>query len=337
LTVIVTTVVSIAVAPPSSGDVPHPAAAASTVHNTCARSAIDVPACGVLWGMFRSRVADSGQSQWSAHYEDVEAQIGRRFDITKNYIDWRPGKTFPDAVDRKLADGGRLTYYSWNANNYSTHAKVSYQSIANGDWDNSVIKPEAQALKAYPYKVFIDFDHENDTKDQRGKGTPAQYAAAYRHIHDVMKAAGVTNVIWSWVTTGYAPHEPQIMASYPGAAYVDWIAYDPYNFAQCLGGAWRTPAEVFPAFYNWVQKQPSMSGKPLMLAEYATAPGAQAQNWYAGVPAALKALPRIKAVMEFDAKSAVPCNLEISHSAAAVAGFRQASNTPYVLGTGNGT
>src|SRR4051794_29780601 len=80
----------------------------SSLHNTCALSAKDVPACGVLWGLFRPCVAVTGQSEWSAHYENVESTIGRRFDIVKNYIDWRAGHTFPDAADRKLADGGRV-------------------------------------------------------------------------------------------------------------------------------------------------------------------------------------------------------------------------------------
>ncbi|MBV9871212.1 MAG: hypothetical protein JO214_11370, partial [Frankiaceae bacterium] len=285
-------------------------------------------------GLFHRRVAVPGQSQWSAHYEDIETQIGRWFDIVKNYTDWEQGRTFPDAADRALADGGRIIYYSWNAVNYSTHSKVSYQAIANGTFDRSVIIPEARALKNWPYKVFIDFDHEPDTKAQAGKGTPAQYVAAYRHIHDVLQAHGVKNVIWSWVTTGYVPHRTQILASYPGAAYVNWISYDPYNFAQCLDGDWHSTLDTFKPFYDLVTNRPGMARKPLMLAEYATAPGAQAQAWYASVPATLRLLPRIKAVMEFDATSAVPCALEIDKSAAAFAGFKQASTTPYVLGTG---
>jgi hypothetical protein len=313
---------------------PGSAATAPTLQNQCTRSAIDVPSCGVLWGLFRKRVAVPGQSQWSSHYDTLEAQIGRKLDITKNYTDWRPGDTFPDAVDRGLADGGRITYYSWNATNYGTHNKVSYQSIADGAWDASVILPEAKVLKAYPYKVFIDFNHEPDTKDQQGSGTPAQYVAAYRHIHDVFKAAGVTNVIWSWVTTGYTPHAATIRALYPGASYVDWISYDPYNFAQCLNAAWHNSLDTMKPFYDWVNQQPDMAGKPLMLAEYATAPGSLAQSWYASVPTTLKQLPRIKAVMEFDALSAVPCDLEIDHSTTAMAGFKQASTSPYVLGTG---
>jgi len=297
---------------------------AAVVRNVCAKSAIDVPSCGVLWGNFTP----------SENYAPLEKSIGRQFDIVKNYTDWAAGVTFPNAVTKALTtDGSRTLYYSWNAVNYNTRAKINYQSIANGAWDQSVILPEARALIAYHQKIFIDFNHEFDNSVQEsGQGTAAQYAAAYRHIHQVFVSAGVTNVIWVWVTTGYVPHAAAITAGYPGAAYVDWVGYDPYNFDQCHSGKWLMPYQVFQPFYAWLQSQPAMSAKPIMLTEYASAPGASIGAWYAAVAPALQQLPRIKALIQWNAMASATCDYRLTNSASAVAGFKTSANAPSVTG-----
>jgi hypothetical protein len=303
-------------------------------HNVCARSNLDVPACGVLWGQYQPPVAEPTSKFWVQHYPGVERSIGRRFDIVKGYVDWRPGAVFPGPQQVALADGGRrILDFSWNAVDFKTRAKVSYQSIADGAWDSSVILPEARRLKTFHHKVFIDFDHEFDSATQAGKGTAAQYAAAYRHIHRVMRLAGVKNIIWAWVSTGYLAHAGQIAASYPGRGFVNWVGYDPYNFAQCHAESWRSPYQTFQPFYHWLLTQPGMRDKPIMLGEYASAPGPSVESWYAHVANALRHLPKIKAVMQWS--SSIPgCDFQLTQSPGALAGFTQSSNARYITGAG---
>ena len=142
-------VMAAAAAPATAGTpAAHQAATAKhrVVANHCKKSKKDVPRCGVLWGAYLPPVA--GKGQWQSAYPSLESQIGRRFDIVKRYIGWSAGTTFPNPVDKTLADHNRRVLdYSWNAQNYSTRAKISYRSIAAGDWDSSVILPEARALK----------------------------------------------------------------------------------------------------------------------------------------------------------------------------------------------
>lgn len=293
------------------------------IHNTCKRSKIDVPACGVLWGMFLP----------SLQYGAVEKKIGRRFDIVKNYTDWTPGTTFPTAKERHVAaNGKRILDISWNAINYHTRAKISYQSIASGAWDKSVILPEARKLKSFHHKIFMDFSHEFDSHAQSGRGTPAQYVAAYRHIHHLFRLAGVKNVIWVWVSTGDIYHAKTLKAGYPGAAYVNWIGYDPYNFAECMSWPWRSPYTTFHPFYHWLQKQPKMRRKPIMLGEYASAPGSAIGQWYAAVAPTLKRMPKIKAVMQWSWMTSSVCDFRLTQSSQALAGFTKSSNSPYILG-----
>jgi hypothetical protein len=305
--------------------------ATAAIVNHCHRSKIDVPSCGVLWGLYTPPVASKGH--YGPHYGPFERAIGRRFDIVKDYVDWKPGDTFPNDAYSKLAAGGqRILYVSWNAINYRTHSTVSYKSIADGKWDKSVILPEAQRLEDYHAKIFIDFNHEFDAATQSGKGGPKEYVKAYRHIYEVLRHAGVKNVIWAWVSTGTIGNIPYIKASWPGAKYVDWIGYDPYNFASCIGHDWHTPYQAFEPFYHWLSTQPAMKHKPILLGEYGSAKGPRVKQWYASIAHTLERLPRIKALFQWSAPTIESCDVSLADSSAAMAGFKKSSNSPLVTG-----
>jgi hypothetical protein len=302
-------------------------------YNKCKRSAIDVPSCGVLWGAYRPPVA--AKPYWKQHYNQFERPMGRRFDLVKNYEGWAKGDVFPSQREAVLAKHGRrILYFSWNALNFSTRAKISFASIARGDWDRSVIIPEAKRLKAFHQKVFIDFNHEFDAADHAGTGTPQQFAAAYRHIHDVMALMGVTNVIWSWVSTGWKGNRPAIAAGYPGAKYVDWIGWDPFNMAYCRGETGQPDAYGnFSPFYHWAIHQKGMEHKPFLLSEYAAAvQSPNAQRWYSSIDNALRRLPRIKALMQFSGHATSKCDVSLADSSAAMTGFSQSGMAPVVTG-----
>jgi hypothetical protein len=326
-----TAAIAIAVLVPLSSPLRTSAGAVTSGSNGCARSTIDVPSCGVLFGLYRPTKKVSGQ-QPSAHYGEVETAIGRQLDLVKNYEEWAAGDTFPDSWDKTLAASGHTLYFSWNPVNYNSGAKITYASIANGQWDSSVIVPEANALKAFGGKVFLDFSHEFDAKWQDPNGTSAQFVAAYRHIHDVFANHGVTNVIWSWVTTGYLGNKDAIKAGYPGASYINWIGYDPYNLGSCAGHKWNSTLDTFKPFYDWVGQQPEMNGKPIMLAEYAAGNQLGVKAWYASLPVTLQQLPRIKALMQFSAPTRSGCNTLLTDSAGAMEGFKAAANSAYVTG-----
>jgi hypothetical protein len=304
--------------------------------NHCHRNAIDVPSCGVLWGVFKPRVAVPGQSDWSAHYPALERAIGRRLDLVKNYVGWAPGATFPSRPDRRLLHHHRTLYFSWNPVNFATDKIVSYASIASGAWDQAVIRPEARHLehfaKRHHRRIFLDFGHEFDADSHANLGTATQFAAAYRHIEDVMRRVGVHNVIWSWVSTGYLGNAKAIRAGFPGSRYVDWIGYDPYNFAYCTGHDWHSTYSTFHPFYRWTSHQRGMRHKPLLASEYGTAPGPRARNWYAAIPNTLQRLPRLRALIQFSGPTITPCAVQLRSSHAALSGFIHAARAPHVIG-----
>jgi hypothetical protein len=303
-----------------------------TLHNTCHKSHIDVPACGVLWGAFRPPEPVPGHTYWSQHYQQYENAIGRRFDIVKDYVDFAPGDTFPGHSSKKLAHKHHILYFSWNATSYDTGDPVSYTSIANGAWDHSVLRPEAHHLKHFHHKVFIDFNHEFDAAAEADNGSASQYVKAYRHIYHFMHKHGVHNIIWSWVSTGYLGNKHFIRNAYPGAKYVDWIGYDPYNFAFCTGKPWRSPHKTFHPFYHWTHHQHGRKHKPLLLSEYGSAPGSKVEHWYRSVAKALHHMHRIKAAMQFSAPTTENCDVSLADDSAAMTGFTHSSLARPVLG-----
>jgi len=293
-----------------------------------------VPSCGALWGMYTRKTA----ADWVSPFTDLEKSTGRTFDIVKRYHDWSnkgANGQFPDADEQELgADGRRILFFAWVSNTWSSGGNASWKDIAAGKYDDSVIIPEAKRLKAWGQKFFLTYDHEMDGVTRTSFGTSAEYVAAYRHIHDVLKAQGVNNVVWVWNPTGYLGNEAKIAAMYPGDAYVDWVAYDPYNFHLCHNTSWRDTKTVLSSFYTWAEKN-GLGKKPFMLAEFGSSfdpnnPSAMG-DWYADMVPALKALPNIKAAVHFNSGNGKKyCDYRITTNDQSMAGFAEAGQDPYL-------
>jgi hypothetical protein len=299
------------VGPPA---VPPTAPVASPTAKSCSLSAIDVPTCGVLWGVYAH---PPGTTSWATALTGLEAQVGRKMDIAYRYHDFSGAGSsgaFPDASEQQLAAGGRIIMDDWQTVLYSDHSSITWPQVASGQYDASVIIPEAQRIKAFGKPMFLAFDHEMDSM-VGPFGTPAQYVAAYQHIHDVFAQQGVTNVIWIWTITGSGGHDSLFKSLYPGNAYVDWIGYDPYNFQACHNSTtWKSFSQTVDPGYQWLESN-GFGDKPFMLPEYGTVPDAgnsSAQaNWYAGIPAGLDAHPNIKGMVQWDDVDGT-CNITLN-------------------------
>ncbi len=296
-----------------------------------------VPSCGALWGIYNPIGSIPGATNWTTAITSMENTVGRRFDIVKRYHDFSNSGisgVFPDSHERSLAGGGRISFIAWVSKNYSTGADQRWSDIAAGRYDASVVDPVARRLKNYGGKVFLDFDHEMDGRMRVNDGTPAQYVQAYRHIRARFEAAGANNVIFVWTTTGYLGNEAKIIDSYPGDAYVDWIAYDPYNFGVCHDTAWESFDASVDPFYDWLMSH-GHADKPFMLGEYGSVPDPQdpyrRAGWFRGQVAGMWAHPNIKAVMYYNSHGSCPPSISssISKDAPALDAFGDAGRDPY--------
>lgn len=94
-----------------------------------------------------------------------------------------------------------------------------------------------------------------------GKSSQKDFVAAWRHIHGVFRAAGTTNVIWTWTpnVVDYLPDAP-LRGYWPGAAYVDWVGIDGYFTST----GERTFDRLFGTTLKQVRK---FTDKPVLIVE----------------------------------------------------------------------
>lgn len=295
----------------------------------CGISRILMPACGAWWGMYVPAAPDG--SGLSAALAAQEASLGRPLDLILRYHDMSttPAGTFPDSAEEQLSQH-HLLVFSWAPAIWSTGQRYSWETIASGALDQSVIVGEALRLRSFHTTVFLSFDAEADS-EVPGQGSPAQFVAAWRHVHDLFARLKVRNVVWVWTTTGYLPHAATIAAMYPGNSYVDWIGYDPYNYFSCRNSPWRSFSQTIGPFYQWLIAQ--HSGKPIMLTEYGTSadpedPGLEA-SWYRDIVPAIQTYSGIKALILWNSATRQCSFMLSSDSAPARAAYRQAGLSPY--------
>jgi hypothetical protein len=305
----------------AAGDQIVPAAA-----KKCGVQGKYAPKCGALWGVYSLQNGDPEQS-----VRRLESQVGRKFDLVLNYHDFSNSLVqgqFPNRFEKKLGPDHTL-FIDWQARVSSSNKNLSYRAIAKWKYD-SYVKAAAKRIKAYKRPVILGFDPEFDSFPS--KGTPAQYAAAFRHIHNVFKLAKVTNVAWAWVSTGYVGggNGAKILKGYPGNAYVDWVGWDPYNFYRCNGTSWKTFSQKVTPTYNWM-KAHGHGNKPFLLSEYGTQydSGNQARSkaWHTQIPATLKKLPNLKGLIRFDAQGyfrSKKCDFFIKNGPGSLAAFSSA-------------
>ena len=111
----------------------------------------------------------------------------------------------------------------------------------------------------------------------------------------------------------------------PGRRLRGLDGFDPYNFAGCSNQPWRSFSQTLDTFYDWTAAN-GLGSKPLLAQEFGTtydpADPAASTAWSAGIPAALAAHPRIKAVVRWDADT--ECTLRIDSGRGMVESFKSA-------------
>jgi hypothetical protein len=146
------------------------------------------------------------------------------------------------------------------------HATMS--QVAAGRYD-TWLRSYAEAAAAYGKPVILGFGPEmNGSWYTWGykHASPADYIAAWRHVVNVFRDAGATNVEWMWtvniVTTGVS--SPAMW--WPGSKWVDLVGIDGY---------YESPNQTFASIIKPTVKDVRKSwGGPVLLSETAVAPGA---------------------------------------------------------------
>ena len=240
-----------------------------------------------------------------------ERLSGVKPQIEENY--WAFGEPFPSDWARTLLRQGILPLIQINPR------RESLAAIAAGRYDPYLrrLAAEVRSLRA---PVALSFAHEmNGSWYPWGflHAQPQTVVAAWRHVHDVLGAAGARRVIWVWTVAHTAPQADRLFAPvgpyWPGAAYVNWVGLDIY---------YSNPRTTFrTAFMPTIGAVRRFTRNPILISETAVPNQPdqlqQISNLFAGARAA-----RLLGVIWFDQDARTSWELT-SNRPAALAAFRR--------------
>jgi glycosyl hydrolase family 26 len=180
------------------------------------------PACGAGCRYVGVALAHMGE----APLRTFERLSGVKPQIEENY--WAFDQPFPSGWARALLRDGILPLVQINPR------RESLVAIAAGRYD-PYLRRLAADVRDLRAPVALSFAHEmNGSWYPWGfpHVQPETFVAAWRHVHDVLGAAGARRVIWVWTVAHTAPEAGRLFAPvgpyWPGAAYVNWVGLDIY-------------------------------------------------------------------------------------------------------------
>jgi len=194
------------------------------------------------------------------------------------------------------------------------------RTIAAGGLD-PYLREQAQALKAVGAPVALRFGHEMNASwypwgSGVGRNTAADYVAAYRHVHDVVAAAGASNVTWVWSPALIDRKAPgDLAALYPGDDVVDWVGVSAYfdepgdTYAATVAPTMAALARIAPR-------------KSVYVAEGAVLPGPRRAAMIHDLVGGLVATPRVIGFTWFDFDIAARQDWRLDSDAAGLAALR---------------
>jgi len=240
-------------------------------------------------------------------------------------VKWENGNNgqynqFNSAVPDQFRTRGIMPAFNWDpskgeALKNTNQPDFSWQSIAGGRHD-AYITQFAKDIATYHYPILIrpfaemDGDYYPWGYHTNGNNNPADFVKAWKHVVDIYRKVGATNVQFVWCQSSLQQdlidkgnNRNILKQLYPGDDYVDYLALDGYASAK---NNWRSVSDEFGPSYQLLT---SFSTRPMIFFEIGTSenpndPTAKAnwitQGFLTTIPTQF---PAVKAVSWMDAKN----------------------------------
>lgn len=207
----------------------------------------------------------------------LEARSDINFDIISVYMAWGEEnmENFPQQLLENIAVKNAVPMITWEPwssdfsfdteNSDFSQNRRTLKYIHEGYFDD-YITGFADKLAAYNRPVFLRFAHEFNNPgypwSAEGGNTPADFKAAWKHVHKILRERGATEVMLVW-----NPWDSQGMEQYyPGDQYVDWVGLTILNYQELNSNG----KEIFfeDLYLPFRENLYWFTRKPVMLAEF---------------------------------------------------------------------
>lgn len=267
---------------------------------------------------------------WSSSYlSDLDAystRVGRVPSIVASFRDMNVSMLNETEMEAIAARGATpmVTVEPWDSSS-TTDPRYALKNITRGDFDAWFVAG-AKAALSYGKPFYLRFAPEMNGKWAPWEAgingnTPQDYIDAWRHVHSLFAAYGVTNARWVWSPNVFTAYGVAVnfTSYYPGSDEVDVLALDGYNWGSL--DVWQSWTQVFGSSYDTICSLDAV--KPVMIAETASNEnGGNKASWITSaytqeIP---KRTPRVKIVVWFNENKEVDWRVE--SSSASLSAFR---------------
>jgi Glycosyl hydrolase family 26 len=130
-----------------------------------------------------------------------------------------------------------LEPWSWRSSwGQTTQPQYSLAALASGQWDPS-LRSIAKTIRGHRGMVYLRFAHEMNGwwypwAESVNGNRSGDYVRAWRHVYDIFRNVGCTNVRWIWspnALTHSFKGTSDLAVLYPGDEYVDMLGMTAYG------------------------------------------------------------------------------------------------------------
>ncbi len=188
-----------------------------------------------------------------------------------------------------------LSLEPWRAAQGPRQPDFTLKATIEGRWDTQY-RQVAQSVVGYRGVVLLRFAHEMNGDwypwGITNGNTAADFVAAWRHVVDLFRAAGATNVLWVWspnILRGAM--STSISQFWPGSDYVDIVGLTGYSVREA------SPETTYRPTLKLVT---ALTDKPVLLTEVGVESGPTKQQWIAAFGQWLLNNPRVLGFVWFE-------------------------------------
>ena len=217
-----------------------------------------------------------GAPQDPAKIDEFTRMVGHLPAIIMWYQDWVHSgeKEFDPLQMNAVVTRGAIpmvTWEPWDDMAGPFQPAYSLRTIIAGTHD-AYIRHWASDARTWGRPMYLRFAHEMNGNwyswsPSINGNMPAEYVAAWRHVVNIFREEGATNVQWVWSPNVAYPGSTPFADLYPGDSYVDWVGMDGYNGGTALSQQWQSFSQIFQPSYETLA---AMTNKPMMIAETAS-------------------------------------------------------------------